>query len=121
MDKITIKNIELFGYHGVYEEERTEGQTFFVDIEMTVKLEKASFTDNLEDTVDYSRVYAIIDDINECTKFRLIEKFAGTICREILSRFDKIFEVTVKVRKPDAPIEGEFDYIEVELKRGRDD
>jgi dihydroneopterin aldolase len=113
--------MELFGFHGVLDEERINGQTFFVDVELKLNLNKASSTDNLEDTVDYSKVFGLISDINECSKFQLIEKFAGTICREILTRFEKVIEIKVKVRKPEAPIECEFDYIEVELKRGRDD
>ncbi|MFA6308776.1 MAG: dihydroneopterin aldolase [Clostridia bacterium] len=121
MDKIVIKNMELYGFHGVLDEERVNGQNFFVDVELKLKLNKASSTDSLEDTVDYSKIFGLISDINEFSKFRLIEKFAGTICKEILARFEKVIEIKVKVRKPEAPIDFEFDYIEVELKRGRDD
>jgi len=121
MDKLTIKNMELYGYHGVHESERINGQSFFIDAEMKVKLFRACATDKLEDTVDYTKVYDIITNINECNKFRLIEKFADRICREILFRFENVQEITVRVRKPDAPMEGEFDYVEVEMKRGRND
>jgi dihydroneopterin aldolase len=119
MDKILMKNLKFFGYHGVHEEEQLKGQNFYIDVEMCVNLEKACGTDNLQHTVDYSAVYDIIKYITENNKFRLIEKLAQSISGEILSRYREIDEITVRVRKPEAPINGEFDWVGVEITRGR--
>ena len=119
MDKIVLKNMKFYGYHGVYPEEREKGRYFHIDVEMFADLKKPGATDNLEDTVDYSDVYNIIKEITETKKFRLIERLADTISREILSRHEKISGITVRVRKPEAPVGGELDWAEIEIKRFR--
>lgn len=121
MDKILIKDIKLYGYHGVFEKEREIGQYFHINIELTLDLKQAGITDELGNTVDYSKIYDIIRSINDNNKFRLIESFAHNISREILSTFDKIKDITVQVRKPDAPIDGDFGWVGVEIKRSRED
>lgn len=121
MDKIILKNMKFFAYHGVLEEERLNGQYFFVDTVMSVDLKQAGKTDELGDTVDYSAVYNIIKDITENNKFRLIECLADNISREIMSRYKNIKEILVHVRKPDAPIGGELDWAEVEITRTDND
>lgn len=113
--------MKFFAYHGVLEEERLNGQYFFVDTVMSVDLKQAGNTDELGDTVDYSAVYNIIKDITENNKFRLIECLADNISREIMSRYKNIKEILVRVRKPDAPIGGELDWAEVEITRTDND
>ena len=120
MDKIIMKNMEFYGYHGVLIEEQIKGQNFYIDLEMYLDLKKAGNNDNLEDTVDYSKIYDIIKYITENYKFRLIEKLADSISREILSKYEMIKEVVVCVKKPDAPISGTFDFVGVEIKRKKD-
>lgn len=121
MDKIVLKDIKLYGYHGVFPEERENGQKFFIDIEAFADLRKAGESDDLSQTVDYSKIYDIIKYINNNNKFRLIERFAHVISREILSTFEEITEIIVRVRKPDAPIEGDFAWVAVEIKRSRNE
>lgn len=57
-DRIELKGIEAFGYHGVFPEERRDGQVFYADILAELDLESASNSDDLNDTVDYG---AIVD------------------------------------------------------------
>ncbi len=120
MDKIILKDIKLYGYHGVYPEERQIGQNFYIDVEIFADLEQAGITDDITDTVDYSKIYDIIKGVNENNKFRLIESFAHNISREILSAYEEIKEITVQVRKPEAPIDADFEWVGVEIKRSRD-
>ncbi|OPZ90881.1 MAG: Dihydroneopterin aldolase [Firmicutes bacterium ADurb.Bin419] len=120
MDKIILKDIKLYGYHGVYPEERQIGQNFYIDVEIFVDLKPAGETDEVTNTVDYSRIYDIIRCVNENNKFRLIESFAHNISREILSAFVEIKEITVQVRKPEAPIDADFGWVGVEIKRSKD-
>lgn len=121
MDKITINNMKFYAYHGVLPEEQAKGQHFYIDAELFLDVSKAGISDELEDTVDYSVVYGIIKEITEKNKFRLIENLANSISREILSRYAEILEIVVRVRKPEAPIEGDFDWVGVEVKRSRND
>lgn len=126
MDKIIMKNMKFFAYHGVLPEERNSGQDFLIDAELYLDLRKSGCSDELEDTADYSAVYAVINNVVKNNKFRLIEKLADSIAREILSKYKIIKEVAVEVRKPDAPIKdaqlaGGFDYISVVIKRSADE
>lgn len=121
MDKITIKNMKIYGYHGVFPKEQVRGQNFLVDVEMMTDVSKAGNSDELEDTVDYSKTFGMVKNIVENNRFKLIEKLAQCISDEVLAGFEKVCEVTVRVKKPDAPIDGDFDYVEVEIKRTRDE
>ena len=55
MDKIILNGCRFYGYHGAFAEEQTLGQIFVVDLELTVDLTKASQSDNLDDTVWFSK------------------------------------------------------------------
>ena len=120
-DKIILSNMKFYGYHGVLPEEREKGQNFFIDAEMFTDIKKSGLSDNLGDTMDYSEVYNVIKNITTNKKFRLIEKLADNISREILSEFKEIDKIIVRVRKPDAPIDGELDWAGVEVERDRND
>lgn len=119
MDRIIMKNLAFFGYHGVMEEEKTLGQKFFLDIEIYTDLKKSGKSDEVEDTVHYGEVYNYIKDIIENKRFKLIEALAENIAEVILSKFIKIQEINVVVRKPEAPVPGIFDYVGVEIRRAR--
>ena len=121
MDKILLKNIEVFGYHGVYEEERLKGQNFYIDVELKLDLNKACESDELEDTVDYSEVYYIIVEINKLNKFKLLEKFADTISQKVLSQYKQVKEICVSIKKSEVPFTQKIDYVEIKVKRGRDE
>lgn len=121
MDSITLRNIKLHGYHGVLPREREVGQKFKIDIELFLDLKKAGKSDNLEDTVDYSKVYDIVKSINENNKFRLIERFAHVISQEIMSTYKGIQEIYVCIKKPSAPIKGKFKWMGIKIKRSRND
>lgn len=117
MDSIILKNIKLYGYHGVLSSERENGQYFKIDIELFLDLKKAGESDNLEDTVDYSKVYDIVKRINENNKFRLIERFAHVISQEIMSTYKEVKEVVVCIKKLSAPVKGKFKWMGVKIKR----
>lgn len=121
MDKIIMRNLRFYGYHGVFEEEQENGQYFHIDAELYLDLMKAGKSDELKDSIDYSQVFEIIRDITENKKFRLLEKLAESISGEILSRYKEISKITLRVKKPEAPIDGEFDWVGVEITRSRNE
>ncbi len=117
MDKIILKAMSFYGYHGVSQMERKSGQKFYVDIEMTVNLSKAGKTDKLSDTIDYPLVYALVEKIQLKKKYHLMEALAEDISKNLLKNFKKIKEVVVRIRKPQAPVGGVMDYVEIEITR----
>lgn len=115
LDKIYIRGLKVFAYHGVNPEEKENGQTFILDITVNIDLTKACISDNLDDTVSYSRVMKkAIASFTE-QKDDLIERSAMRVGDAILADFRKIKSVTVVVKKPDAPIKADFDYVGVEI------
>lgn len=96
MNKILIHNLELFGHHGVYPEEREKGQQFWVDVELEGDF---AAQDELSETIDYSQVIEKIKQINSVKRFQLIESFAKAIAEELLREFSKVHRVKVRVKK----------------------
>lgn len=96
MNKIVIHNLELFGHHGVYPEEREKGQHFWIDVELEGNL---AAEDELGETVDYSRVIEKIRQINDAQRFQLIESFAKAITETVLREFSKVRKVKARVKK----------------------
>jgi len=120
MDKIIMKSLTFYGYHGVLSAEKVLGQKFILDIELYLNLKKAGITDNVEDTVSYAEVYELIQKIVENKSFNLIEALAENIAETILHQFPRILEIKVIVYKPQAPVKGNYDYFAVEIRRKRD-
>lgn len=119
MDKIIIKDLKLFCYHGVNPEEKEEGQNFLFDITAFVDLTVPCKTDNVDDTVSYAKMIKTVRRVAQSEKNDLIERVAQRIADEILSEFDKVNSLIVTVKKPEAPIKAEFDYVAVSVERSR--
>jgi dihydroneopterin aldolase len=120
MDKIVIKNIKAYGYHGALTEENVLGQNFYADITLYKSLQKAGLTDDLNESISYVDVYYDVEDIIKNKRFKLIETLAETIAHTLLAKYS-IKKVDVDIRKPGAPINGSFDYVGVGITReGKD-
>jgi len=110
-DKIYLMGVSGTGYHGVFEQEKREGQTFSVDIEVTSDFSAAK-SDDVRDTVNYAELADIAHAAITGEPFDLIEKLADTIARECLD-IAGVTSVTVTVHKPNAPIQVPFGNISV--------
>ena len=111
-----MDGMEFWGFHGVLTEEQLKGQTFIVDVTLWLDLEKAGNTDNLQETVNYGEFYEKIKYIVEQKKFDLIEALAKNII-DIALEEKGVTKATVRVKKPQAPIKGKFNYMAVEIER----
>jgi len=108
--------MEFFAYHGVAPEEKSLGQTFEVDIEVSTSLKDAGTTDNLNASIDYSTLYAIANEEMHREKYDLIETVAEKISIRILG-LKGARSTTIRIRKPNAPIGGVFDHVEIKITR----
>lgn len=117
MDAISIKNMGFFAYHGTTKEERSIGQRFYIDIEMQLNLERAGKADSIEHTVNYQQVYHLIGKITQNKKYKIIEALAEDIADAIMLQFPMIKKTIVWVRKPQVPLSGILDCVEVRLER----
>ncbi|MGB7605325.1 MAG: dihydroneopterin aldolase [Lutisporaceae bacterium] len=119
MNKIILKNLCFYGYHGVLEEESRLGQKFIVDAVLYVDLEEACNSDNVNDTVNYAEVYEVIKYHSTIMKYKLIETLAQSIIEEIFMKHIRVQEIEITVKKPEAPVDGIYDYFGVEIRRSR--
>ncbi len=117
MDKIVIKDLEIFAYHGVLPEEKAKGQTFVLTAELFCDLREAGLTDNLDKTVNYAEVCEDIYKVMTGDKFDLIEAVAENIADTILLKYEPVKMVRIVVSKPEAPIDMDFDTVCVDITR----
>lgn len=118
LDEIIIRDLEIFGNHGVLEEENVLGQKFIVSANLKLDATKAISEDRCEYTVNYAEVCNRIYDIVSKEKYALIETLAAGIAKMILLEFEIVKNVTVEVKKPWAPIKMPLDTASVRLERG---
>lgn len=121
MDKIIIKGLKIYAFHGVNKEEKDQGQNFIIDAVLYVDLSKAGNTDKVSDTVSYAKVTkTIIKTVNE-KSYDLLEKVATRIIQQVFNEFLSIKKVDVTIKKPEAPINADFDYMAVNICKDRND
>jgi len=109
----------FFGYHGVHPEERKLGQRFLVNVTCETDAANDGNIKHLEDTIDYTRVFAEIQHIMERKQYFVMEECANTIIDALMDAFPSIIHVLVGIKKPYVPISAVLDSVEVELERSR--
>lgn len=117
MDKVLLKGMRLFGFHGVYPSEKELGQIFEVDAELYFSFRDAVASDDIKDTVDYSRVCQVIAEVFGIP-CNLLETVAAKLAEEILRQFP-VEKVVIRVRKAHPPVGCEIDFAEVEVSRSK--
>lgn len=118
MDKIYVQDLEVFAYHGVFEEEKQLGQKFLVSMELTLDLRKAALAEDLKQSVHYGELCQKVDALFKEDSYDLIETVAEKTAHVILVQYPQVKEVKVKVKKPWAPILKSLDFVAVEVNRG---
>jgi 7,8-dihydroneopterin aldolase/epimerase/oxygenase len=93
---VEVHGLEVFGHHGVNEDERRDGQTFLVDVWLTVP---DPADDVIAATVDYRRVRDIVRAVSESSAFQLLETFAAAVAASVHEELLPE-RVKVRVRKP---------------------
>lgn len=133
-DKLVLKGLKFYGYHGAIPEENTLGQMFIVDIDAWVSLKKAGLSDNLDDTISYVDIFrlallsiplrlyktsriqtiwwfmsnyiicSIAKEIVEGPPLNLLEAVAERIASRTLEKFPQVTAVQVKLCKPNVAL-----------------
>ena len=93
---VQVHGLELFGRHGVNEDERRDGQAFIFDVWLEINQPRE---DAIDATVDYRRVRDIVKSVNEAESYRLLEPLAAAAA-DALNAELPLKKVRVSVRKP---------------------
>lgn len=119
MEKITIKDIKLIGYHGLYDHEKRDGVNLGFDVELFFENQINNNDDSINETINYVEVIDIIKRINSSGSFDLLE----TLCNKILNEIMKLFsplKVVVRVRKFKLPVDVDLSFVEIEMIKESD-
>ena len=120
-DTLRVRNMAFFAFHGLLDEEARLGQRFEVDVDLRFPLASAGTSDDPKRTVDYAQLYALVDNIVVGERrFGLVEAIAEEIARVIGETFLLVESACVRVRKPNPPVAGHFDGLEIEIERSFD-
>ena len=117
MAEIELRGLELFGRHGVLEEERRDGQTFLFDLVLDVG--DAGASDRIEDAVDYRDVVEAVRELSDSQRFDLLEALAAAAADRLLERFPAVARVEVRVRKPQVALPVEWSAVTVRREARR--
>lgn len=116
LDRIAVEGITATGYHGVFEEEKREGQTFVADVVAHASTRKAAAADALELTINYAQIAQRVYDVLAGEPFDLIETVAERCALAVLD-MDGVHCVDVRIHKPQAPIPVPFADASVTIRR----
>ena len=118
MDKIVIEDLKIYAYHGVFDEEKKNGQFFYVNAILDTDFSLAASKDEIELATNYATVCECINRIVTEEKCNLIETVAYRVAEGILTEFELIKSVDIEIRKPSAPVNMEFESISVKHSLG---
>ncbi|CAB1130016.1 7,8-dihydroneopterin aldolase [Candidatus Hydrogenisulfobacillus filiaventi] len=113
---IRIMGMQFQARHGALPYEQERPQPFAVDIEVETDFSRAVESDQVGDTVDYGRLYAVAARVMAGPPVRLLEALAGRMAGEVLA-LDGVERVVVRIRKQAPPLPGPVAYSEVEVSR----
>ena len=98
MITVEVRDLRVFGHHGVHEEERERGQDFLLDVELEVG--ERGTSDRLEDAVDYVEVARAVQEVSDGRQYALLEALASAVADELERRFAPE-RLRVRVGKPE--------------------
>ena len=119
-DKILIQGLHCSVRVGVRKEEQEVRRNCELDVTLYFDLSAAGKSDDLDQTVNYSKVIDLIRDLSRTVQYKLLEAFAHRLFQEIF-RATAADRVRLKVKKLNPPIEGRLEYVGVEMTRSRAD
>lgn len=118
MDKIEIKNLEIFANHGVFPEENILGQKFVISATLYTDTRKAGLTDELTASIHYGEVSHMITKFTKEHTYKLLEALAENLCQMLLQELPLLKMITLRVEKPWAPVGLPLETVAVETTRG---
>ena len=111
---ISLRNVRFRAFHGVLPQERQVGGDFLVTVRVGYPLERAMETDNVDDTLDYSALYALVErEVAEPSN--LLEHVAGRIVKAITTSFPEVTSVDLELTKLNPPMGADSEGAAVEV------
>lgn len=109
---ILLENVEMYANHGVFSQETLVGNLFIINLKLKVDFEKASKSDDLDETISYASVFDLVKK-EMAIPSKLLEHVAGRIVRVLKKEFPKIEQIELKISKRNPPVGGQVEYASV--------
>ena len=116
-DYIKITNLKIYAYHGVFEEEKREGQEFYINAKLYLDLHIPGKNDDLTRSLHYGDCCHFMTKVFKEKSFDLIEAACENLCQRLLLEYDKLTAVEIEIQKPHAPIGLPFENVSVTMYR----
>jgi len=116
---ILVSNLELYGFHGYFDEEQRLGQKFLFDVSAVLVPAATHSADSFDASVRYDKLIEEIALISDGFKFRTLEALGEMIARGLIKSFDRIANVTVTVSKASPPIARSLGKVSVKIQLDR--
>ncbi len=118
MGKIIFDGLEFYAHHGLYDQEQKIGGKYTIDLELQLDFSVASTTDNLDGTIDYTKIYNIVKaEMSKPSK--LIEHVGGRIVSMLFVSFKQVEHVKLKLTKIKPPIQGDIPSVSILIEKAR--
>lgn len=105
MMKVALNGIRMFARHGFYEEEAALGNEFELDVVVSTAIKDAG-SDDLNDTLDYGQLYAIVKE-EMAIRSDLLEHVVFRIKSSIISSFPhQVRGLYLSIKKMNPPLGG---------------
>lgn len=114
--RILIERLEIFAYHGCFEQEKLLGQRFTLDMTLDVDISLSAQSDRLEDTVDYGAVVGVASKAFTARPFNLLEAAARAVAEAVLAAFPAVAGLAITLRKVSPPIPAALGAVGVSLE-----
>lgn len=122
--KISLTGLRVFGYHGVFDFERQNGQDFYIDASVWIDGDKAAINDDLSATINYADLAKLLVENAKNEPVDLLETLAARLLDLVMNlaggdATGVIQKAKITVHKPGAPIVYDFEDVSVTVKAKR--
>ncbi len=121
LDKISLSNIHVFAYHGVFPEEQKLGQKFIISVDLYADLTTICHSDKISDGFCYGDMTQRIVTFCSKNQYHTLEALSHGLGKYLFFSNKLIQNIMIKIQKPNAPINCHIDTVSVEIHRKRSD
>ena len=97
---VFVRDLEIMALLGVYEHEKRQAQRILVNIDLSVREDRANLTDDIADVVSYETIVRRVEAIVAQGHVHLVETLAERIAEACLAD-ERVSAARVRVEKPD--------------------
>ena len=113
---IDLEEMEFYAYHGCFREENVVGNRFLVNISIRTDMSRPMQTDNINDALNYVKVYELVRTEMQQTS-NLLEHVTARVIDSLYRHFAEIQWARVKISKMNPPMGGQMNNVSVTLER----